>query len=453
MVRTRALAVSGVVVSLILVVFAGTRPASGAPRSPWTDSPPVIVISRDGPLTVTETSRISSAVRSVGAVAHAVRYATLPMTAYWRGDEVLMQQPKGWRVPMGTRVLPVDFVRLIAGDAAADVVASGGVLMGANSARIRDARVGDVVTLRDSRNGIRRFAVGMIVPNDVAGGEDLIMSSATGASLGVTAVARVEIVGFAKPADVYAALRARGFALGTLYRVRTSWDPPNPDATLGFATMKLELGEFAFRPTSSAAIIIEDAWRMSNISWLHRYAALPLRNNCHRKVIEAIEGAFRDIVKAGLRDRIDLRNSRRYGGCHVARYNRLAGLFGSPSRHAFGAAIDLNTTTNAQGARPQMDCRIVRIFRKWGFAWGGNFWPADGMHFEWVGERRDTLGFPSRYCPNNVPVPTTSVPVAPTSTTSTTTTTTTSTTVPGTSTTTVPETTTTSTSTSTTSTP
>ena len=93
------------------------------------------VISRDGPLTATEMSRISSDARSVGAVAHAVRYATLPMTAYWRGDEVLMQQPKGWRVPMGTRVLPVDFVRLIAGDAAADVVASGGVLMGANDAR------------------------------------------------------------------------------------------------------------------------------------------------------------------------------------------------------------------------------------------------------------------------------------------------------------------------------
>lgn len=447
--RTRVLAVTSVVVSLVLVVLAGTGPASGAARSSAEGSPPVIVISRDAPLTATEVSRISSAARGVGATAHPARYATLPMTAYWRGDEVLMQQPKGWRVPMGTRVLPVEYVRLVAGDAAADTVASGGVLMGANSARIRDARVGDVVTLRDSRNRIRRFTVGMIVPNDVAGGEDLIMSSSTGASLGVTSIPRMEITGFAKPSEVYSALRARGLALGTRYRVRTSWDPPNPDATLGFATMKMELGEFAFRPTSSAAIIIEDAWRMASISWLHRYAALPLRNNCHRKVVEAIEGAFRDIVKAGLRDRIDLRNSQRYGGCHVARYNRLAGLFGSPSRHAFGAAIDLNTATNAQGARPQMDCRIVRIFRRWGFAWGGNFWPADGMHFEWVGERRDTLGFPSRYCPNNVPVPVTSVPDTSTSTSTTTSTTSTSTTVPATSTTTVPESTTTSTTTST----
>ncbi|MEY5152618.1 MAG: hypothetical protein RLZZ551_1167, partial [Actinomycetota bacterium] len=60
------------------------------------------------------------------------------------------------------------------------------------------------------------------------------------------------------------------------------------------------------------------------------------------------------------------------------------------------------TSTNAQGGVPHMDCRIVRIFRHWGFAWGGNFTPSDGMHFEYVGERRDNLAFPSRYCPNIV---------------------------------------------------
>ena len=49
-----------------------------------------------------------------------------------------------------------------------------------------------------------------------------------------------------------------------------------------------------------------------------------------------------------------------------------------------------------------MDCRIVGIFRKHNFAWGGNFLTPDGMHFEWVGEARDTLAYPSRYCPNQV---------------------------------------------------
>jgi hypothetical protein len=49
-----------------------------------------------------------------------------------------------------------------------------------------------------------------------------------------------------------------------------------------------------------------------------------------------------------------------------------------------------------------MNCYVVRIFRKHGFAWGGNWRTPDGMHFEWVGEARDQIAYPSRYCPNNV---------------------------------------------------
>lgn len=395
---------------------------------------PVITVSRNVSLTAPEVARVAAAARAAGADPFPARYAVFPMTAYSRGDQVLMQQPKGWRIPMGTRILPVDYVRITGGEEMATVLAPGVVLMGESSARIRDAKVGDVLTLRDKWNAPRRFTLGMIVTNEFAAGEDLVMSATDGFSMGVTKVSRVNIVNFARSADVLSAMEKKRLAVGTEYRVRTSWGPRNPDETLGIASLKLRLGEYAFRPAGGSAILIDESWRTSRIAWFHRFAALPIRFNCHKEVVEAFEGAFRDVVRAGLRDEINIAESQRYGGCFTSRYNRLAGLFGAPSRHAFGAAMDLNTRTNPQWGRPTMNCDVVRIFRKWGFAWGGNFWPTDGMHFEWVGERRDQIGFPSRFCRNNVPVPTVTEPTTTTSTS-------TSTTLPPATSTTIPETT------------
>jgi hypothetical protein len=62
-----------------------------------------------------------------------------------------------------------------------------------------------------------------------------------------------------------------------------------------------------------------------------------------------------------------------------------------------------------------MNCEVVRIFRRHNFAWGGNFTSRDGMHFEWVGERRDLLPYPSTYCPNLVAATTLSEPTPATS--------------------------------------
>ncbi len=76
----------------------------------------------------------------------------------------------------------------------------------------------------------------------------------------------------------------------------------------------------------------------------------------------------------------------------------MSASFGSVSRHAWAMAIDMNTVANAQGRVPRMDCRVVRIFRKHNFAWGGNFLTSDGMHFEWVGEPRNTLRVASAAC-------------------------------------------------------
>jgi hypothetical protein len=122
------------------------------------------------------------------------------------------------------------------------------------------------------------------------------------------------------------------------------------------------------------------------------------------RVVDALRAALADVAAAGLGGAIDVGNANTYGGCYGgARFNRLTQTqIGFLSRHSYGMALDTNTVTNCQGCVPAMNCQVVRIFRRHGFAWGGNFNRPDGMHFEWVGERRDQISYGSRYCPNLV---------------------------------------------------
>ena len=134
--------------------------------------------------------------------------------------------------------------------------------------------------------------------------------------------------------------------------------------------------------------------------------AIPIRARCNYTIRADLQAALTEVAQAGLAGAIEVGNANTYGGCYYPRFNRLSGALGFLSRHSWGQALDTNTVSNAQGSVPKMNCDVVRIFRKHNFAWGGNFLTPDGMHFEWVGTRRDQYQYPSRYCPN-LPVVTT----------------------------------------------
>ena len=372
-----------------------------------------------------------AAATSVGAVGHVVSFPMVSLTGQRRNGEDVLRLTNGWRIPMATMVAPVAYIAAVGGQEMANAATDGYVLMGETSAGIRRAQVGDVMTLRDGRFRPKLFTVGAIVPDRFVDWGDFYMTDTTASVLGALPISRVTVTGMSSSKSVVAAWRAKRFPIGSHFRLRTSWDRVNPDGTLGIATTKKLLGELIYKPTTGSSMLVDATWTTKNIVWKKVYQGINLANNCHKTVVTAIQSALSEIKAAGLSNAIDVRNSNRYGGCFVGRYNRFGGVFGSPSRHAWGMAFDINTATNPQGGVPQMNCSVVRIFRKWGFAWGGNFWPADGMHFEYVGERRDQYGYPSTYCPNKVPVPTTTLPVfGESTTTSSTTTTTTATTVP-----------------------
>jgi hypothetical protein len=99
---------------------------------------------------------------------------------------------------------------------------------------------------------------------------------------------------------------------------------------------------------------------------------------CHRLFVDQLYGALKEIEDRGLGHLID---PSQYGGCWVPRH-----IDFNPARplsmHAWGIAADFNVSTNGLGMKPQMDRRIVEVFDRWGFVWGGRWSRPDGMHFE-----------------------------------------------------------------------
>jgi hypothetical protein len=95
--------------------------------------------------------------------------------------------------------------------------------------------------------------------------------------------------------------------------------------------------------------------------------------------------AFAEIEKAGLKKRLVS-----IAGSFNARLQKKknGGFVQTPSNHAFGTALDINSDFNAQGSKPPAVGKpgsvreLVPIFEKHGFKWGGLFPTPDGMHFE-----------------------------------------------------------------------
>lgn len=136
------------------------------------------------------------------------------------------------------------------------------------------------------------------------------------------------------------------------------------------------IGTMRFEILKNGFIRPDPAWVEANIV----SATVPILGTvtCHRLIVSPLAGALDEIEREGLASLIEPEH---YGGCYVPRF--VARDATKPlSNHAFGLAIDLNTTTNQLGTAGHMDPRIIEIFRKWGFNWGGYWDTPDPMHFE-----------------------------------------------------------------------
>jgi hypothetical protein len=369
----------------------------------------VVTVFNTGALRTDVAERSIAAARAAGASVAFGRSASVGMIGLFRGGRTVQRPPAGFAYPMGVTALPPDAIGATMGRDVSALLAPDAVLMGSTSAGLRGARVGDSMQLVAAWGGVVWFRIAGVLPDERIGGAELLLSNDAADRLGVSEIRRALLWNPSSRAAMDRGLSANGL-VSTSIRIRRSWDPPDPDETIGMARTKSLLGEFAYRVNANGSVSQDAAWVAASLPAGRELlnGSIPIRARCHNVVKPALQRALAEVALRGLGYTIDVTNSNTYGGCHLARFNRLtpSSTLGFLSRHSWGMAFDTNTVGSCQGCAPPDfatrpgGCTTVQIFRKHGFAWGGNFLTPDGMHFEWVGERRDLLAYPSRWCSN-----------------------------------------------------
>jgi hypothetical protein len=282
----------------------------------------------------------------------------------------------GWRLPLALVTFEPGAAVPIIGPSADAALARHEVVLGTEAARRRGAQRGSALSFVGNDGRVHRRTVGAVVPDARLAWAEIALATADAADIGINRRFAVDVWG-APRADIERALATAPPMQHTLGIIR-SWHPPSPDDTLPNERLKQVAGEVAYRHGSGESVVLDPSWVRANIA-TESVPALG-RVTCHRAVLPALRGALTEVVRAGLSGGLG-----RYGGCYNPRLIRGGDSGGFLSRHSFGVAVDVNTANNAFGGRVSMDPRIVDIFRRWGFAWGGTWTRPDGMHFEYRG--------------------------------------------------------------------
>ena len=295
------------------------------------------------------------------------------------GGEVVDDPPPTFAIPIEVAaVAPRAYAPFLppADRGVVEALADGQGVLGESSAKLRGLGPGAVL-----RFGAIRVRVAAILPDELVGAHELLVSRELGRRIGVSHDRYALLVTEGRPGvrQLTTAIR-RALPAGTLLRVRAPGDTPyfrHGDAVLPPVAIKELFGEFAAKPRAGQPgyLTLDPAWVRANTAT--RRVPLLGSVTCHVALFPQIRGAIAEIVRLGLEDAITS-----FSGCYAPRHiNRIrtAGL----SHHSWGIALDVNVPQNPFGAEPNQDPRMVEVFEEWGFVWGGTFIQPDGMHFEY----------------------------------------------------------------------
>ncbi|MDA0653966.1 MAG: M15 family metallopeptidase [Proteobacteria bacterium] len=288
---------------------------------------------------------------------------------------VVAAAPAGTAWPLETMVLDAAYAGFVPAAHASLFAAlgAGDVIVGRTASALRGVGVGATMEF----DGGHVLTVRAVVDDaEIGGGEIAVAAS----SAVVRAVPRHILLAYDGPrAELEAAVRA---LLGDRpVRFRAPGEAPIlrfADAVLPQARIKARFGEFALRLADFApgatGLARDAAWVEANLVT----DVLPILGEvrCHRALLDAVQGALTELRDSGLAFLVD---PAAFRGCDNPR--RIAGSL-ALSRHAWGAAIDLDAGPAPMHRDHMTDPRLLDVMARWGLTSGHDWLVPDPGHFE-----------------------------------------------------------------------
>lgn len=293
------------------------------------------------------------------------------------GGEVIDRAEPNFAIPIETMTFDPTTYSLFLGKkdfAALSDLSPGEVVLGTTSARIRNLGPGATLLLEDDT----LLTVAAIVEDVVIGAAEIAMPRDNAELLGVSVERYVLVRHDNTRKSIEAAVREL-LPDGVAVRIRAPGETPvlrHGDAVLPQILIKEQFGEFAYRPGSGRSFDIVQSWVTENI--VTEQVPLLGAVTCHRLLLPALAGAMAELEERNLGFLIDMDG---FGGCFNPRY--ITGRR-DISRHAWGAALDINIHSNPQGLESAQDPRLVEVMESWGFTSGHDWLIPDPGHFEYL---------------------------------------------------------------------
>jgi hypothetical protein len=363
---------------LLTVLLVGGVP--GLPARALPASSNEVVVWESGGLTDDSLKIIDLVARITDARYTTVDTGSLRMMSVTRGDVDVQRPEPGFGYPMMVSAVDPGTAGPLLGPALAGALNGDSAAMSERSAALRGARVGDMIELEGWNGAIEQVRVATILPDDQLDWVEIVISRRLADRLELERPSSVWMWGSDRAGSLLESLLPAGAPVTvtpSLAREASS-DRPLPTVAI-----KERFGEFSFRPASGDLIEVDEKWRAESIVTVE----MPVLGEfkCHRRVVPYLRAAMAQVEAEGLLALIDPVDFQLAGGCYNARLMRGGDKGFAVSRHAWGAAFDLNPSTNQYGDPPLLDERLGRIMQDWGFVWGAGWTVPDGMHFEWGG--------------------------------------------------------------------